>query len=84
MYLRYYCTDDRNSTPETDVPSAYTQFESDGENDEGGDEVSSVAGDDEADMQLPLIPEMHFKFSMISGLGRNDNIASGEVSDSFF
>ncbi|ETN10786.1 hypothetical protein PPTG_09864 [Phytophthora nicotianae INRA-310] len=46
--------DDPNITPETDDPSAYTQFESDGENDEGDDEMSSVDGDDEADMQLPV------------------------------
>ncbi|ETK97050.1 hypothetical protein L915_00361, partial [Phytophthora nicotianae] len=45
---------DPNITPETDDPSAYTQFESDGENDEGDDEMSSVDGDDEADMQLPV------------------------------
>ncbi|KAF4139865.1 hypothetical protein GN958_ATG10938 [Phytophthora infestans] len=44
--------DDLNITPETDDPSAYTQFESDGENDEGDDEVSSVDGDDEADMHV--------------------------------
>ncbi|ETO86027.1 hypothetical protein F444_00389 [Phytophthora nicotianae P1976] len=83
MYLRYYCTDDPNITAETDAPSAYTQFKSDGENDEGDDEVSSVDGDDEADMQLPVPLEMHFEISLISGLGEIDNIASGEVSDCF-
>ncbi|ETM56710.1 hypothetical protein L914_00364 [Phytophthora nicotianae] len=46
--------DDPNITPEADDPSVYTQFESDGENDEGDDEMSSVDGDDEADMQLPV------------------------------
>ncbi|ETP28052.1 hypothetical protein F442_22664, partial [Phytophthora nicotianae P10297] len=75
--------DDPNITAEIDAPSAYTQFKSDGENDEGDDEVSSVDGDDEADMQLPVPLEMHFEISMISGLGGIDNIASGEVSDCF-
>lgn len=71
------------ATQETDDPSAYTLFESDRENYQGDDEVSSVDGYDEADMHLPVPPEMHFKSSMISGLGGIDNIASGEVSDSF-
>ncbi|OWY94371.1 hypothetical protein PHMEG_00035921 [Phytophthora megakarya] len=82
MYLRYYCTDP-NFTLETEDPSSFTQFESDADNDEGDDEETSVDGDDEADMQLPVPPDLHFESSLISGLGGIDKIASGAVSENF-